>query len=908
MSLYYGRVTFSILLLLQFHWCFAAPIVYVNVNNPTPGAGTTWATAYNDLNAAFAAAPYGANIWVAQGTYKPTATTDRTIAFEPPKYALIYGGFVGTETLLTQRDYKNNPTILSGDIGITGDASDNSYNVVRFNAGSNGASHFNGFTIRDGNANYGYPGSTTPSEYNQGGGLLLFANVAGTYNYAQVNIENCTFLNNFAVYGGAYSSYSSPGNVSCNAFALSCVFDHNTAVMGGGAFATVSVQAVTVITGLQNCVFTNNNTTVGTGSAIASFVDGNQSAMVTTIYNCDFYNNPLPVISNTEQNGQISTMDFWYCIFWNPTPFPANSFVNAGDVKYHFCDIDQATVPTSNVNFDPLFINAAAGDLHVSSCSQVIDYGGNMTYSQWPVDLDGNPRVLGPGVDLGAYETLKAPPPAAPSVSSPNPTYCQGAAVTTDLSGLVLSPVGTLVWYDAANTLLSAAPIPPTSTVTSTIYYVSQSTGAGCESAKIQITATVKAAPATPADPLLSYCLNTTPANLNTSITRQSPTNTLTWYTDATGSTALSTTPGISTATAGDQYFYVTQKALTGCESKVATIDVIVKKTDAPVTNHPSPAYCQGAAADMLDITGTGLLWYTASSGGSGTVLTTIPTPSTSTTGTQNYYISQTVAGCESQRTAINVTVENKLPAPAATGVNYCMNEPAAALKATGSDLEWYTTASGGTGVTDAPLPATTASGSTTWYVTQSANGTCESKRTAVTVTVNAPPVVSINFPDKPYCPGSSVQLEASGAASYQWSPAANLSDPSVSNPLALLQRDISYTVTGTDVNGCPARTQVDLQVSDNCDTYPMPSAFTPNGDGHNDLFRVVTYSVPKSFSMQIFNRYGERIFSSTDVNTGWDGTRQGSQMESGTYVYIVMITTTEGKVLHKKGTVILIR
>ncbi|HWK04253.1 MAG TPA: gliding motility-associated C-terminal domain-containing protein [Puia sp.] len=1071
MTLSYGRATLATLLLLQFHLCFAATTIYVNVNNPTPGAGTSWATAYTDFNAALAAAPYGANIWVAQGTYRPTTTTDRTIAFEPPKYVLIYGGFVGNETLLTQRNYKSNPTILSGDIGVAGDASDNSYNVVRFNAGSNGSSVFNGFTIRDGNANAGYPGSTTPSEYNQGGGVLLYANLVSTYSYAYANVENCTFLNNFAVYGGAYSSYSSGGNTVCYASAWTCVFDHNTAVMGGGAFATVSIGGQVVGTSLLSCVFTNNTSTSGAGSALASYVNGNMYAMGTTAYNCVFYNNPLPAITNVEQGGQISNIDFWYSIFWNATTVPANSFVNAGDIKYHSCDIDQAAVPTTNVNFDPLFVNAPGGDFHVSPCSPVIDYGGPMTYSAWNVDLDGNPRVQGLGVDLGAYETPKATALAAPTVSSSNPTYCQGVAVTSDLSGLVVAPVGTLIWYDATNALLPAAPTPSTSSAASTIYYVSQSSGTSCESSKTQITATVKAAPAMLADPSLSYCLNATPASLNLSITKANPSYTLKWYTDATGSTVLPATPVISTATAGDQYFYVTQKTTAGCESQILTIDVPVKETNAPATNDPLPSYCQGATANILDVTGTALLWYTAVSGGSGTVLTTIPTPSTSTTGTQNYYVSQTVAGCESPRTNIvvtvksapgapavtsplkycqqdipgdldnsvtkdigasltwyaaptggpalpstpqpstasggtqtyyvsqtlgcegprsaiavittnrpgapttnnaslmycqgvtaanltatgndlqwydaltggnllpsapqpstatpgtqnyyvsqtvsgcesprtdiSITVETKLPVPDATGATYCMNDPAAALIASGKDLLWYTTASGGIGATNAPLPVTTASGNTTWYVTQSDNGSCESERKAVTVIVNALPKVSIDPLDRPYCPGSSVQLEASGATTYQWSPATNLSSSAVSNPQALFVQEVAYTVIGTDDNGCKAMAQVDLQVSDNCDAYSLPSAFTPNGDGHNDLFRVHIYNVPKSFNMQVFNRYGERVFSSTDINTGWDGTLNGSQAGTGAYVYMIMITTAEGKAISKKGTVMLIR
>ncbi|MVT41518.1 T9SS type B sorting domain-containing protein [Chitinophaga oryziterrae] len=1061
------RAIFKTFLLLQFNVCFAATTVYVNVNNPTPGAGTSWATAYNDLNAAFAAAPYGADIWVAQGTYYPTTGTDRTIAFNVlPTYVHVYGGFIGNETLVTQRDFRNHPTILSGDIGIRGDASDNSYSVVRFNAGANGSSTFDGFIIRDGNANDGYPGSTTPSLYNQGGGIELYSAQVNFYTYAYAVVLNCTFINNFAVYGGAYASYSTTGTIAF-AVAFNCVFKDNTAAVAGGAYATVSVNADVVSTDLLNSVFINNKTINGGGSAISTYVDTNPNAVTTNVKNCVFYNNPLPLINSVLLNGAAGS-NIWcdYSIFWNPTAYPDNSFIVAGGIHYSDCDMYMATASGGNTNVDPLFVDAAADNFHVSPCSPAIDYGGYAYYgSPWNTDFDGNPRLQGGKEDLGIYEATKTTL-AAPTVSTPTVNYCEGATVTNDLATLVVSPTGTLNWYDASNNALTGAPTPSTTVAASSIYYVSQSVGTGCESPKTRVTVVVGAAPSTPSDPGLSYCLNATPADLNLSITKDAPANTLIWYSAATAGTVLPATPVISTATAGSQYFYVSQKD--GCESGIATVEVNVTKTDAPVTTDPAPAYCQGATATALDITGTSLLWYTAATGGVGVTQSTAPTPSTSATGTQNYYISQTLNGCESDRTVIavtvntppaaptvttpltycqldtpddlndivtedpgaaltwytaltggtaltavpvistatagpqnyyvsqtlgcestrsaiavivnnkpaaptttntaltycagvpaatldatganlqwytgatllpaaptpstattgtvnygvsqtvsgceseqaviSVTVETQLPAPVATDVTYCLNDPAIALTATGNGLLWYTTDAGGTGSTDAPQPLTTSSGNTTYYVSQSNNGVCESDRTAITVTVNDLPQVNINTAGKPACRGTYVTLQASGAASYQWSPATGLSNVAVSNPLALMDQDISYTVTGTDINGCKATAQVDLQVNNNCGDYLLPTAFTPNGDGLNDLFHVVTYNIPKTFSMQVFNRYGGIVFASNDISAGWDGTLKGNPAPDGTYVYVILINTSDGKVINKKGTVLLIR
>ena len=97
---------------------------YVKADAAGSNTGGSWENAYTDLQSALGASPC-TEVWVAGGTYVPTTGTDRAISFVLKTGVAIYGGFAGGETLLSQRNLVANPTILSGDIGVAGDATDN---------------------------------------------------------------------------------------------------------------------------------------------------------------------------------------------------------------------------------------------------------------------------------------------------------------------------------------------------------------------------------------------------------------------------------------------------------------------------------------------------------------------------------------------------------------------------------------------------------------------------------------------------------------------------------------------------------------------------------------------------------------------------------------------------------------
>src|SRR5258706_9775856 len=205
-SLHVVRLASSFILLFvllfgQIGQAFAATIViYVRSNASGANNGISWIDAYTDLQSALASAVSGDEIWVAAGMYKPTAGIDRTATFTLKNGVVIYGGFAGTETLLTQRNPAGNATILSGDIGTLNNASDNSYHVIT-GSSTDSTAILDGFTITAGNAN---GGNGTADPENNGAGIYN--------NFGSPTLINITISGNTASQsrGGIYNYHSSP--------------------------------------------------------------------------------------------------------------------------------------------------------------------------------------------------------------------------------------------------------------------------------------------------------------------------------------------------------------------------------------------------------------------------------------------------------------------------------------------------------------------------------------------------------------------------------------------------------------------------------------------------------------------------------------------------------------------------
>lgn len=228
-----------------------ANIIYVNHQAEGLNNGSTWADAYTDLQDALMTAIPEDEIWVAQGTYRPTDSTDRTIEFEVTNSVEVYGGFIGNEINKEERNWVGNTTILSGDIGVAGDSLDNSFTVV-FMDSVDSTTVLDGFTITEGQADIGGSGGSTNGT-NSGGGLFLYT-FGGDVDPL---IQNCVIVNNVAVKNGGgvmvYTGLSSIG--ASKAVFNQCSFINNKTIISGGGTIGCALRITKGDFIIKNCIF-----------------------------------------------------------------------------------------------------------------------------------------------------------------------------------------------------------------------------------------------------------------------------------------------------------------------------------------------------------------------------------------------------------------------------------------------------------------------------------------------------------------------------------------------------------------------------------------------------------------------------------------------------------------------------
>ncbi|MBA4140614.1 MAG: gliding motility-associated C-terminal domain-containing protein, partial [Segetibacter sp.] len=155
------------------------------------------------------------------------------------------------------------------------------------------------------------------------------------------------------------------------------------------------------------------------------------------------------------------------------------------------------------------------------------------------------------------------------------------------------------------------------------------------------------------------------------------------------------------------------------------------------------------------------------------------------------------------------------------------------------------------------------------------------------------------------------LQLNATGGSNYLWSPATGISDPNILNPVITLGTSvdsITYRVKVSVADGCFAEDDIKVRIFKTGPDIFVPTAFTPNGDGKNDLLKPIPVGIKSMEYFRVYNRWGSLVFSTRQLGAGWDGTIEGKQQTTGTFVYMTAAIDYLGNTITKKGTVVLIR
>ncbi|RME06307.1 MAG: right-handed parallel beta-helix repeat-containing protein, partial [Bacteroidetes bacterium] len=245
-------------------------IIFVNASATGNNDGSSWEHSFTNLQDALAAAAYGDTIWVAAGAYTPTSTTIRTVSFHLVDGVKIFGGFTGVETQLSQRDWEANPTILSGDIGVPGDSTDNSYTVVTIEK-ADSTTVLDGFIIAYGNAdNQGSGSSTGPTK--SGGGMYI----VGTTGSGELRpvIRNCRIEHNHARYKGGGVYMKSSTESAATPYFEQCVIFENSAFTGGGVYIKDGSDNYSTV--MNNCTIEKNQALSGGGLTFYNYT-GNKN-------------------------------------------------------------------------------------------------------------------------------------------------------------------------------------------------------------------------------------------------------------------------------------------------------------------------------------------------------------------------------------------------------------------------------------------------------------------------------------------------------------------------------------------------------------------------------------------------------------------------------------------------------
>jgi gliding motility-associated-like protein len=530
---------------------------------------------------------------------------------------------------------------------------------------------------------------------------------------------------------------------------------------------------------------------------------------------------------------------------------------------------DQSTnTPTS---WSWIFTGATPGTSSAQNPSNICYYApGNYPVQLIATNADGSDTLV-----KTSYIVVTALPSVG--ITPTADTICPG-----DSTSLTAGGATTYAWAPTTGLSATSGANVMAGPTTTTTYTVTGNTS-GCTATA---TAIVTAAPlptvvVTPAS--TTICLGTSDTLV------ASGASSYVWA----PSTGLNTTSGATViANPSSTITYtVAGTDLSGCSSST-TVTVTVTPGIVPDAGS-NVAICAGDSVQLNASGGTTYTWSTSI----GLSCSNCDDPMASPPFTTTYTVMVGDGNCPPATDAVTVTVN---PVPIATIIGDTIVCPGEQIILTATGGPSYTWSTGGTTASITYNPITPLF----VFVTVSANGCADTAQIFIDL-FGVDQVVA--FQDTTITLGSSVQLIAIGGSSWNWSPATGLSCSNCPDPIASPQITTTYTVSAVDSNGCASSDHVTVTINVDCGAVYIPNVFSPNGDQMNDVLYVRGNCITEMLFI-VYDRWGEKVFTSENIEDGWDGKFRNKDVNTGVYYYTMKATLYDQSEIRRKGSITVVR
>ena len=666
-----------------------------------------------------------------------------------------------------------------------------------------------------------------------------------------------------------------------------------------------SNQTITPLSAISQLSLINSNNTPQTVTYTVTPTSGITGSCIGSSFDIVVTVNPIPLIPN-----QIATICSGTTYHFNPVNFPPTTIVPAG-TKYIW-----TVASSTDVNGETSV--TIPQDSIVQTLSNNTGIDQILSYTVTPTTATGS---ISAGSSFNVTITVSAPPTVAVPT---NITVCNGDNIpaTTFLStpaggtftwtnsnatiGIPGSGIADIATFNATNN--STATLTPTITVTPTAN--------GCIGLSSSYIITINPSPKVNVPASFAICnLDNT---IQTNFTSTPAGGTFAWTNSntniglaANGTADITTFTATNTSNASISSTITVTPTLNTCTGIPSNYTITVHPTPTVVTPSDESICSESYSAIKIfvsDPVGGTFTWTNSdpSNGLAATGINNVPSFLTSynaASPTATITVTPTVNNCLGLPNTYTITINPRLSLGNDKYIDSCYG--------TAVNLEEQystTTLTPNWTINNNPVTNPTHISASGAYQLIAINPVNNCADTAIVNVRILPKVITNAGRDTIAVKGELFTLMGSGGVSFEWSPTAPITGlATIPSPTVILNSDQLFFLQTKDVGGCAGYDTVFVKIYDG-PTYYIPNSFSPNGDGLNEIFRVIPVGIAATDYFRVYNRLGQLIFETNQWLKGWDGRFQGRAQASGTYVWTVKGTDKNGKVIEKTGTVILIK